>query len=783
MKFKPFALAKRHLAITFIVSAFVALGVIYSVVNPIFEAPDEMWHYFYIKHIADGHGLPVQSAKGKEAWRQEGSQPPLYYLIGALATFWLDTDDASTLIRKNPHAAIGIPLADGNKNIIVHTSREGFPYRGAVLAVHIIRVLSVLMGATTVLITYLIALEVFPGHQALAAGAAALNAFNPQFIFISGAVSNDNLVTMLSSLALFLIIRLLRGAAMTKSQALIAQISTEGAEKSLKTLKPPNFSVSSVGSVFSHWSLLGFVLGLAALAKLSGLSLLLLALAALGIVALRQRSLRAAIEGGAVVFSFAALIAGWWYVRNWALYGDPLGLKVMLAIVGKRDSDFTIIDFLAGLEGLKISFWALFGWMNVLADQLVYRIFDGIALLGGVGLICIAIKRLNGGEALDPPLLISLLWLLILAASFIKWTQATTASQGRLLFPAISAISTLLFAGLAQLVPRRFTGVLAGSVAGVMLILATISPFRCIAPAYARPPLLSSFDEQTIPHRVYINYEGKVELIGYETDKDRVEPGDDLELTLYWRCLAEMDRDYSVFIHLFGRDEQPIGQRDTYPGRGTYPTSLWRAGDIICDRYKVSISPDAAAPSACRIEVGLYSLPTLEGVRDFDREGRPLGSPIIGRVKIAPEEPQSYAIPNPTYFNLADKVALVGYDLEERAVRPSDTLPLTLFWQALEKMDEDYTVFNHFIDEKGRIWGQRDSQPLDGYYPTTLWDVGEIVKDDYHLIIEDDAPAGEYQIEVGMYRLEDGERLSIMDEGGRLIGDRILLDRVRVIRP
>lgn len=745
MQFKPFDLAKRHLAITLIVLAFIALGTIYSVVNPIFEAPDEMWHYFYIKHLADGHGLPVQSAKGEEAWRQEGSQPPLYYLIGALATFWLDTDDASTLVRKNPHAAIGIPLSDGNKNIIVHTSREAFPYRGAVLAVHIVRVLSVLMGATTVLITYLIALEVFPGHQALAAGAAALNAFNPQFIFISGAVNNDNLVIALASLSLLLIIRLIKR-----------------------------------GGSMRNFILTGIVLGLAALAKFSGLSLLLLALIALGIVAFRQRSLRVAIEGGAVIFSLAALIGGWWYVRNWALYGDPLGLKMMLAIVGERDPNFTIVDLLAELEGLKISFWALFGWMNVLADSFVYHFFDTIAFLGGIGLVVLAIRRWSKAFHLS---LILALWLLILILFFIKWGQMTKASQGRLLFPAISAISTLLFAGLAQLVPRRFIGVLVGSVAGVMLVLAIISPFRYIASAYAKPQLLSSFDERTIPHRVHINYEGKVELIGYETGEDRVKPGDVLELILYWRCLAEMDRDYSVFIHLFGRDEQPISQRNTYPGRGTYPTSLWRAGDIICERYKVPISSDAAAPSACRIEVGLYSLPVLEGVRAFDIEGRPLGSPIIGWVKIAPEEPQSYAIPNPTYFNLADKVALVGYDLEERAVRSGETFHLTLFWQALDKMDEDYTVFNHLIDEKDKVWGQRDSQPLNGYYPTTLWDGGEIVKDDYHLIIEDDALAGEYQIEVGMYRLEDGERLSVVDEGGQFTGDRILLNRVQVIRP
>ena len=87
-------LIKRHWGISLILALFVALGVIYSVVTPIFEASDELWHYPFVKHLADGNGLPVQDANADQPWRQEGSQPPLYYALSALATFWIDTDDA-----------------------------------------------------------------------------------------------------------------------------------------------------------------------------------------------------------------------------------------------------------------------------------------------------------------------------------------------------------------------------------------------------------------------------------------------------------------------------------------------------------------------------------------------------------------------------------------------------------------------------------------------------------------------------------------------------------------
>jgi hypothetical protein len=64
--------------ISLILVLFVILGTTYSVVTPIFEASDELWHYLFIKHLADGNGLPMQDASANQPWRQEGGQPPLY---------------------------------------------------------------------------------------------------------------------------------------------------------------------------------------------------------------------------------------------------------------------------------------------------------------------------------------------------------------------------------------------------------------------------------------------------------------------------------------------------------------------------------------------------------------------------------------------------------------------------------------------------------------------------------------------------------------------------------
>ena len=189
------------------------LGSLYAIVTPLFEVSDELWHYPMVKTLADGQGLPVQNPANPGPWRQEGSQPPLYYALMAAATSWIDTSDINTVRWINPHADNGVITPDGNNNIIIHTYREAWPWSGTVLAVRLIRFLSVLMGAGTVYFTYRLALELAPGREGLALAAAGFTAFTPMFVFISASVNNDNLAILLSAAILWLLARWLRGPA------------------------------------------------------------------------------------------------------------------------------------------------------------------------------------------------------------------------------------------------------------------------------------------------------------------------------------------------------------------------------------------------------------------------------------------------------------------------------------------------------------------------------------------------------------------------------------------
>ena len=533
--------------------------------------------------------------------------------------------------------------------------------------------------------------------------------------------------------------------------------------------------------------------------------------------AIQQHSLRSFILWSALTFGAALGIAGWWYVRNGLLYGDPLLWKVHLELVPRREPMPSLGQLYRHEFGsLETSFWAVFGWMNIPVQEWIHCILRLLTRVAALGLLKMALippfsklrtvqstargtsgqnqdrRKWNLGlRTEDFGLWTTLLWLAILFLSLLHFMRVQPGAQGRYLFPGISAISLLLLLGLIQWVPRKLRSSLAGGVAGGLFLLALLCPFVYIVPAYSRPPILSPEQIPDDLNRLAVNFGGQVALLGARVGRQALHPGQKAEVTLCWESLTEMDRDYSVFLHLFGRDNsfgspqdrERVGQLDIYPGVGAYPTSLWQAGDIICDSYEVPITDKVTTPVAARVEVGLYERESMERLPPLNSTGRPVGQVIVGRAKIVPRQWPQYEIETPLHFKLGrtgavrDRFALRGYDLAPPEVRPGEELHLTLYWQALEDGDRDYTVFVHLLDQEGQMWDQADAQPLSGDYPTSFWGQGELIRDRHVLSLPPQAPPGTYKIEVGMYLLATGERLPVRDaEGIRIAGDRIVIE-------
>ncbi len=272
-------------------------------------------------------------------------------------------------------------------------------------------------------------------------------------------------------------------------------------------------------------------------------------------------------------------------------------------------------------------------------------------------------------------------------------------------------------------------------------------------------------------HEQRVSLGGRVLFLGYDLEN----ADGNLGINLYWRCLERMDGKYLVYLKLINDRFRVWGQADGPPDVGGMSTRFWKADMMFKGEWQMKVLP-GTPPGLYHVEVILYD-PGLQ--RSLEPEGgeRLLLGPVELTRREAPTV-ESLDIEHPLEADLGGQVRLLGYNIES-GFRPGDGLHLTLFWQAARQMDSDYTVFVHLNDEAGRIRSQSDSQPVDGLYPTGRWQEGEIVRDQYDVLIPAEAAPGEYRLEVGMYLAESGARLPVSIQGED-VGDSIVLETVVV---
>lgn len=734
-----------------ICAAYLLLGTLYSVTTPVFEASDELWHYPMVDFIARNQfTLPVQDAAAQGDWRQEGSQPPLYYLAAAALTAGIDTSDLPEIRRLNPHADIGIVRPDGNANMIVHQpQREAFPYRGAVLAVHIARLFSVALGLGTVIVTGLLARELFPDRPTVILGATALNAFLPMFLFISGSVNNDNASNLLGNLLTLMIVRLTRQTT------------------------PPRVQ---------DYIVLGAATGLGLLAKLNIGFLIPLIVLALILISVRQKSIRPFIVGGLISGALTIAIAGWWYVRNLQLYGDPTGLNVFLDIVGRRAIPANAAQLWAERFSFTQAFWGYFGGLNVPYPVEIYRLFDSIGLIALVGIAIFLVtifarRRWSLNRWL--PALITLIWIAVTFISYLRWTAETPASQGRLVFGALSSICIWLAVGLTWWQPPRIRPLVMGAVGVWFLSIAVITPFWVIMPSTTNSQaMLTAFPSAQTTFSEH-DGAGRVAMADFRIGTPQVQPEDYFELSFAARVETPFTRDWSLFVHLVTPDGVIIAQRDVYPASGTIATTDLADGEQWLNEIAVFVPPAAYAPMTLDVLLGWYHLPTGERMR------LPDGSQMyrIGTVDLLPRH-DAIGVPNPIRINFGGELELVGYSITDLTPNAGDSIELTLYWRRLRAMTNNYVVFAHIIDPASMtIYAGSDAQPAAWTAPTSSWAEDAIIEDMHTVSVNPDTPSGIYELEIGLYTHTDGrfDRLRVVTADGGMANDYAYLTRVRVM--
>lgn len=540
---QPAARRAAALRPALLLTSFLALATWYSVVVPPWEAPDESEHVQYVYYLLQERQLPRQLPTIQLSRNDESHQAPLYYALGALFAAWARPEGLAE-IRMNPY--VTWPDHPARFAVAAHSpTAEAWPPRGAVRFTLALRLFSALLGAVTVLATYLLVRRLLPDRADLALPAAAAVAFLPGFVAASARVNNDALLTALSSLAALATLPAAPTAPLTFRRALGA----------------------------------GGLLALAVAAKISGV-----VLAAAAVLA-RLRPRRDLLSEAALLAGPALAAASAWTAFRGSS-GEMVG--ILEWTLGRTAT----LDGLAGMAlNLARTFVGAFGgWQAPLPDG-----WTALAVALAAPPLLAALARhpdrwLVARIALWPALL--------LAATAARWWLVAGGQGGfdhaRFLYPAIAPLAALLALGWSALPPRLGTA-LARLLPLALLVMTLAAPPLVIGPAYAFRAEIAAF-VGTAPAPGTVALDRPVgpglRLVGYRLRPECPKPGDVVHLALAWRGEPGERPDGQTAVFLSGPSWPLTRLAERDPGRGLYPPSVWLPEEIVRDEHTFWLASD-----------------------------------------------------------------------------------------------------------------------------------------------------------------------------------------------
>jgi hypothetical protein len=260
--------------------------------------------------------------------------------------------------------------------------------------------------------------------------------------------------------------------------------------------------------------------------------------------------------------------------------------------------------------------------------------------------------------------------------------------------------------------------------------------------------------------------------------KLQAQAGSSLPIVLYWRALAPLRTDYSVFVHLDAPDGQTAASADELNPEDI-PTSHWPASLYLRNPLTLPLPADLP-PIRYKLTAGLYDphsgarlpLTGCDGCQAALENGDTLP---LAYVWLLPETPlEEQAIPQRLDYRLGDTITLLGYELTT-----TDPAALTLYWRTLAPEQggvafregsstlRPYTIFIHALDAGGEIVAQFDAPPLNGLYPTDAWLPSQLIADTHTMTL----PASTRTLAVGLYDTASLARLPVTDRDGQRLPD------------
>jgi hypothetical protein len=204
--------------------------------------------------------------------------------------------------------------------------------------------------------------------------------------------------------------------------------------------------------------------------------------------------------------------------------------------------------------------------------------------------------------------------------------------------------------------------------------------------------------------------------------------GETLHFAPVWEPQRRIGHDYFALLQIQTQNFERITGTDVHLLRWLYPSSIWQAGAQIAQSIALTLPADLEA-GAYRLVTGLYfaDYPPI-AARSALAESQP-GTATIGWLKV-PLAPISAPDQPAIDIRFADQIALTHIALQQSAGQWT----ANLYWRSdAARPDFDATIFLHLIDQNGAIVAQHDARPLNGQYPTFIWDQGEVIRTEHPL--------------------------------------------------
>jgi hypothetical protein len=281
-----------------------------------------------------------------------------------------------------------------------------------------------------------------------------------------------------------------------------------------------------------------------------------------------------------------------------------------------------------------------------------------------------------------------------------------------------------------------------------------------------------------------VNLADQVTLMGYDLSASTLQPGDTLNVVLYWKARQRLVSDFSVFAQLVDEEKNIYAQKDSL-NPGGYPTHLWELDEYNRDQHEICI-PLGTPPGKYSLGVGLYDPDTMMRLSILEDEGHEAGMYFLEQVTVTrPESPpaiEDLDMQRQVAVEYENGMTLLGYSAERDYLPAGDFYRLALFWMADARLPEDYSVSIRLLDSEGDVALSRTSEPSAGRYPTTAWEEGEIVRDNHAIRVPKDLPQGQYRLQLAVFdadgRAVHGEVAPDVDMAGSWV-ELLILDSVR----